>query len=90
MLDAGERERKYMKKKTKYTNEPLGELKLIKDFLPPPEALAFKEENMKVTISLSRTSINFFKHEAKMHHTKYQRLIRKVLDRYADIYQKAG
>jgi hypothetical protein len=29
-----------MKTKIKYTDEPMGELKVIKDFLPKPEQLA--------------------------------------------------
>ena len=31
-----------MKKKPHYTDEPLGRIRIIKDFLPPPEALVFK------------------------------------------------
>jgi len=32
--DIGGKEERYMKKKIKYTKEPTGELKVIKDFLP--------------------------------------------------------
>jgi predicted DNA binding CopG/RHH family protein len=71
-----------MKKKTKYTDEPLGDLRVIKDFLPSPEELAFKEENVKVTIALSKTSVNFFKKEAQKHHTQYQKMIRRLVDFY--------
>ena len=53
-----------MKKRIKYTNEPM-KLKVIDDFLPPLERLAFKEENTKVTIALSKTSIEFFKKYAQ-------------------------
>ena len=35
-----------MKKKIKYTDEPLGDLMVVRDFLPPPEELAFKEEGV--------------------------------------------
>jgi hypothetical protein len=31
---------------------------------------------------LSETSVDFFKKEARKHHTKYQRMIRALLDRY--------
>jgi len=72
-----------MKKKIKYTDEPLGELRVVEDFLPPPEELVFKEENVKVTISLSKSSVDFFKREAKKHRTPYQKMIRKLLDLYA-------
>ncbi len=72
-----------MKKKMAYTDEPMGEIRLIKDFLPSPEELALKDETVKITISLSKTSIDFFKQEAKKHHTQYQRMIRRLLDEYA-------
>jgi len=71
-----------MKKKIKYTDESIGEIKVIKDFLPSPKELALKEENVKVTISLSKSSVDFFKKEAKNHHTQYQRMIRRLLDEY--------
>jgi len=32
----------------KYSDEPLRDLKVIADFLPPPEQLAFREEGVKV------------------------------------------
>ena len=73
---------KYMKKKIKYTNEPLGDIRIIEDFLPSPEELAFNEEQVKVTIGLSKSSINFFKKEAKKNHTQYQKMIRRLLDIY--------
>lgn len=72
-----------MKEKIKYTDEPMGRVKIVKDFLPPPSELALKEETVKITISLSKTSIDFFKSEAKKHHTQYQKMIRRLLDEYA-------
>ena len=72
-----------MRNRIKYTDEPMGELRVLRDFLPSPEELAFKEEKVKVTISLSRTSLDFFKHEANRHHTAYQKMIRNLLDVYA-------
>jgi len=71
-----------MKKKIKYTNGPIGKIRVVKDFLPSPEELAFKEETVKVTISLSKVSIEFFKKEAKQHKTQYQKMIRRLLDEY--------
>ena len=71
--------------KIKYTDEPI-EAKVIRDFLPPPEELAFREEGVKVTIALSRKSVEFFKSEASKHHTQYQRMIRKLIDTYVDTY----
>lgn len=71
-----------MKKEIKYTNEPMGKLRIVRDFLPSPEELVLKGENVKVTLSLSKSSIEFFKHMAKEHHTHYQKMIREVLDIY--------
>ncbi len=73
-----------MSTKIKYTDEPLGEIKVVPDFLPSPAELAFREESVKVTISLSKKSVEFFKNEASKHHTQYQRMIRQLLDMYAD------
>ena len=74
-----------MSARIKYTNEPI-EAKVIRDFLPTPEELAFSEEGVKVTIALSKKSIDFFKTEAAKHHTQYQRMIRKLIDTYVDTY----
>lgn len=71
-----------MSRKTNYTDEPIGPLKVVPDFLPAPEELVFNEDTVKVTIALSRESVEFFKQEAKKHHTQYQKMIRKLLDAY--------
>jgi hypothetical protein len=73
--------------KIKYSNEPM-EAKVVRDFLPPPEELAFREEGVKVTIALSKKSVEFFKSEATKHHTQYQRMIRKLIDTYVDTYSE--
>jgi len=78
----GEKVKKYMKKKTIYSNEPMGNVRIVKDFLPSPKELALKEETVKITISLSKASIDFFKKEAKTHKTQYQKMIRRLLDEY--------
>ena len=83
MPDIGGEERKYMKQKIKYTDEPMGKVKVVSDFLPSPEELALKDETVKVTIALSKTSIDFFKKEAKKYNTQYQKMIRRLLDEYA-------
>lgn len=77
-----------MKSKTRYTEEPMGELRVVEDFLPPPDQLVLKEDNVKVTISLKKSSIDFFKKQAKKHKTSYQKMIREVVDWYASHYQK--
>jgi predicted DNA binding CopG/RHH family protein len=67
-------------------NMPVGRLTRIKDFLPPPDKLVFPRDDVKVTLALSRRSIAFFKQKARQHHTKYQRMIREVVDLYASQY----
>lgn len=77
-----------MKNKIKYTDEPMGKLKVVKDFLPPPDQLALKEDNVKVTIALKRSSIEFFKKQARKHHTSYQKMIRQLIDWYTAHHEK--
>ncbi len=72
-----------MKNKIKYTDEPMGKLRVIPDFLPKPSDLILKEDNVKVTLMLSRESVEFFKKEADVLHTQYQKMIRVLLDMYA-------
>ena len=79
-----------MKSKIEYTDEPLGELMVIKDFLPSPDQLILKEENVKITIALTKSSVDFFKTEAKKHHTSYQGMIRQLIDWYAVNSQKSA
>ncbi len=71
-----------MKKKIEYSDEPLNDVRIVEDFLPSPETLVFRDETVKVTISLSRQSVDFFKDVAKKHQTQYQKLIRRLLDDY--------
>jgi len=73
-----------MTAKIRYTDEPLGKTQVVPDFLPTPAELAFREEGVKVTLALSRKSIEFFKTEAAKNHTQYQRMIRRLLDAYVD------
>ena len=80
--DTGGKENRYMKKKTKYSNEEIGKVEVIKDFLPKPEDLIFKEDTVKVTLNLSKSSIEFFKEIAQKHGSQYQKVIRNLLDRY--------
>jgi hypothetical protein len=78
-----------MSAKTKYTDEPIGPVKVIPDFLPSPEELVLKEDTVKVTIALSRESVEFFKREARKHDTQYQKMIRRLLDAYTVAHRKA-
>jgi len=66
----------------------MGELEVVADFLPSPSELAFKEDGVKVTLALSKRSVDFFKSEASKNRTQYQRMIRRLLDAYVEA-QKA-
>ena len=79
-----------MKSKIKYTDEPMGKMRVVKDFLPPPAQLVLKEENVKVTIALNKSSIEFFKREAQRYHTSYQKMIRRLIDLYASQHKKSA
>jgi len=87
-LDIGEKENRYMKKKIKYSDEKIGEIEVIKDFLPRPEELVFKENTVKVTLNLSKSSIEFFKGIARKHGSQYQKVIRNLLDNYTSHYSE--
>jgi hypothetical protein len=68
----------------KYTRGEIGRLRVIEDFLPPPDDLVPREDNVKVTLSLSRRSLDFFKREAKKRRVPYRRMIRALVDTYAE------
>jgi len=82
--------KRLMSKKIQYSDEPLGEIELISDFLPSPDELALKNKNTKVTISLSSESVAFFKAAAKKHHMQYQKMIRQLLDEYVAHQKSSG
>ena len=74
------------KRKVRYSRECIGKVKIVSDFLPKPKDLVLKDEMAKVTISLTKKSIDFFKDEAEKHHTNYQKMIRALLDEYVSHY----
>jgi len=78
-----------MKKRNIDPDMPIGKMTRVKDFLPPPEELVFPQETIKITISLSALSVEFFKQQAKRQHVKYQQMIRELLDRYVMQYSQS-
>ena len=78
-----------MSKKIQYSNESLGDIEFIPDFLPSPEKLALKRESTKITITLSSESVAYFKETAIKHHMQYQKIIRELLDEYVS-HQKSA
>ena len=77
-----------MKNKITYTDELLGKVSVIKDFLPPLDGLVLRRDHVKVTMSLNKSSVDFFKKEARKRHTSYQAMIRRLIDLYAAQYAK--
>ena len=74
-----------MSEKTKkYTEGEIGDLEVVEDFLPPPAELVLREDTVKVTLALSRRSVDFFKREARKARVPYQRMIRALVDAYAE------
>ena len=68
----------------KYAAGEIGRVRVVQDFLPSPDSLVTREENVKVTLSLSRRSVDFFKRTAKQRRVPYQRMIRALVDAYAE------
>ena len=77
-----------MSRRTTETDFPIGKLTRVRDILPPPEKLVVPEETIKVTLLLSKSSVGFFKQQAVQHRTKYQRMLRELVDRYAEQFSK--
>ena len=74
-----------MKNRTvRYTAGEIGRFGIVVNFLPPPEKLVLRESNVKVTLSLSSRSVDFFKRAAKKQRVPYQRMIRALVDAYAE------
>ena len=77
-----------MKNKTKYTKGEIGKVEIVEDFLPKPAELVLKEDTVKVTIALSKHSVEFFKKHARVNHVPYQKMIKSLLDAYAENYSE--
>jgi len=83
-----------MKKKTKYANaskdiaSSIVQSEKIDDFLPEPKDLMDKEDTLKVTLNLSKSSVDFFKQQAELLGYPYQRMIKQVIDIYTKHYRK--
>ena len=67
-------------------NIPLGKIDRTVKQVDHPIGLIPPEKKVLVTVYLHKSTISFFKKEAGKYHTKYQRMIRAVLDRYAEFH----
>jgi len=81
-----------MSKKINYEENPFGKnIKIgepIENFFPSPEELCRKEETIKVTITLTKSSVDFFKKYSKSKHKPYQTMIRNLLEQYTSHFNK--
>lgn len=82
-------------KKAKYTKTPKGiadairTSEIIEDFLPRPEDLVFQKKTVKVTMNLSKDSVEFFKLRGRKYGVPYQKMINSLVDKYVERYQRA-
>lgn len=72
----------------RYTAENIENIEIIKDFLPSPEELVLKDSTIKITLNLSKSSVEYFKELAEKYGSQYQKVIRSLLDSYTSNYIK--
>ena len=101
-LEHGAKQEHYMKKNIVYTDAPadIDFSKLVAVDprslgLPTPEQVAAlikgeKRRTRKITISLDVGSIEYFRDQATLHNTKYQTMIKTLLNEYVHKAQEAS
>jgi hypothetical protein len=72
-----------MKTKIRYTNEPINS-RPTRDIFPSPEELMRSEEKQRVTLELTKSSLDYFKNVAQKNNASYQVMIRRLVDFYAN------
>ena len=70
-----------------YQDDPfeLGDVQfeIVEDLLPPPDQLVFKgPATEKITIALTKDSLDFFRQKGTELGAPYQRMIRNLIDAY--------
>jgi predicted DNA binding CopG/RHH family protein len=88
MTDSGTAPMK--KPSVKYSKGEISRSRVSDDFLPSPDRLVLREDNVKVTLSLSQRSVTFFKRAALKRCVPYQRMIRALVDAYAEKQEGKG
>ena len=63
--------------------EPIGNVTIVKDFLPPVNQLIPRQKTVTITMEFTQESIEFFKREAKRRDSSYQEMICQLVDAYA-------
>ena len=82
-----------MKRRIEYKDAPSDVEQSLKiserviDFLPSPDQLVEKTEKEKITISLNKSSVDFFKKAAGRKGVGYQTMINNLLDTYVQRYR---
>lgn len=70
-------------KAPKEIGKAIEKAEIMRDFLPAPDQFIMKEDTVKVTLTLSKNSVEFFKKKAEEKGVTYQTLIKGILDSYA-------
>lgn len=76
-----------MKRKIKYTSEPLGDFQIVKDFLPKPDELVLKERMVRVTLQLNKFTVEYFKKNAG-DKNDYRKVISQFVNDCTEGYSK--
>ena len=63
--------------------KPIGNVTIVKDFLPPVNQLVPRQKTVMITMEFTQESIEFFKREAKRRDSSYQQMICQLVDAYA-------
>jgi predicted DNA binding CopG/RHH family protein len=77
-------------KQNKIYHGTYGDLERVPDFLPDPKDLILKKEpeKVKVTLNLKKSSVDIFKAKANKLGGSYQRMMRNLIDHYAQTLTK--
>ena len=62
--------------------EPIGNVTIVDDFLPPLEQLVPKKNTVRLTLDFTKESIEFLQREAQSQDASYEVMIRKLVDAY--------
>jgi predicted DNA binding CopG/RHH family protein len=79
-------EKSFMSKQINYSDEPI-KIGQIADILPSLSQLASMAQTERATLTLTRSTLSFFKKTAKENNVPYTALIRIALDEYAKRHQ---
>ncbi len=80
---------KKIPQKYKVFEGTFGKMVQVPDFLPSPEDLVLRPPAIKITLNMNQKTLRFFKAEADRLGGSYQRMIRNLLDHYAEMFQNS-